>query len=196
MTGRKPKWRASEGGGSDRNRNRCYRILALTRILSNGYPLRGKTLMGGGSVRRSGDGEIAGVIGSTASGPQRQPQLWGAHHEFSVRRLVGRRCLDLRHRFRCGLSGAQAGRMDREGLQIPHRRDDAGAAASLHDDRRTHRPAGTGAARIGRLGGQHADAGLRRRAVRPGPAAGCREILHHHSGRRSATANRRNLPTA
>ena len=73
--------------------------------------------------------------------------------------------------------------MDRQGFQIPHRRDDAGAAAALHHDRRADRTAGAGAARLGRLRGQHADADLWRRIVRPRPAARRREILHHHSRR-------------
>ena len=60
----------------------------------------------------------------------------------------------------------------------------AGAAAALHHDRRADRTAGAGAARLGRLGGQHADGGVRRRIVRPRPAAGRREILHHHSRQR------------
>src|SRR4030088_937764 len=40
----------------------------------------------------------------------------------------------------------------------------------------------SGAARLGRLGGEHADGDVRRRVVRSRPAAGCRQILHHHSG--------------
>jgi len=56
---------------------------------------------------------------------------------------------------------AETGRLDRHGLQIPHRRDNAGTAASLHHHRRADRPAGAGAAWFGRLGGQHADAGFR-----------------------------------
>ena len=100
---------------------------------------------------------------------------------FPYAALSAAACPDLRHRFRGRLSGAETGRLDRQGFQIPHRRDDAGAAAALHHDRRADRPAGAGAARLGRLGRQHADAGFRRRIVRPRPAAGCREILHHHS---------------
>ena len=61
----------------------------------------------------------------------------------------------------CRLPGAETGRLDRQGFQIPHRRDHAGAAAALHHGRRADRPAGAGAARFRRLGGQHADAGLR-----------------------------------
>ena len=110
--------------------------------------------------------------------------LGGDHHEFSVRRLVGRRIgPDLHHRFRRRLSRAETGRVDRQGFQIPHRRDDAGIAAALHHDRRADRTAGAGAARLGRLGRQHADGDLRRRNVRRRPAAGRREILHHHSRR-------------
>ena len=60
----------------------------------------------------------------------------------------------------------------------------AGTAAALHHDRRADRPAGAGAARLGRLGREHADGRLRRRVVRRRPAARCREILHHHSRRR------------
>ena len=82
-----------------------------------------------------------------------------------------------------GLSRAEARRLDRQGLQIPQRRDDAGTAAALHHGRRADRPAGAGAARLGRLGREHADAGLRRRIVRRRPAARRLEILHHHSRR-------------
>src|SRR5450759_3155565 len=47
------------------------------------------------------------------------------------------------------------------------RQNHAGAAPALYHRRRTDRPAGAGAARLGRLGGDHADAGLCGRAVRP-----------------------------
>ena len=102
--------------------------------------------------------------------------------EFA-RGAFGRSLPDFVCRARCGLSRAEAGRLDRQGFQIPHRRDHAGTAAALHHRRRADRPAGAGAARLGRLGGQHADAGLRRRVVRRRPAARCLEILHHHSRR-------------
>ena len=45
------------------------------------------------------------------------------------------------------------------------------------------RSAGVGAARLRRLGREHADARIRRRNVRSRPAARRFEILHHHSGR-------------
>ena len=78
---------------------------------------------------------------------------------------------------------AEAGRLDRARFQVPHRRGHARASPALHDGRRALRPAGAGAARHDGLGGQHADAGLRRRAVRARPAARCRPVLHHPPGR-------------
>ena len=103
--------------------------------------------------------------------------------KFSRAALSAAFASDLAYRHGGGLSRAEAGRLDRKGFQIPHRRDHAGAAAALHHDRRADRPAGAGAARLRRLGRQHADAGLRRRIVRPRPAARCGEILHHHPRR-------------
>ena len=57
------------------------------------------------------------------------------------------------------------------------------AAPALHDDRCADRRAGAGAARHRGLGREHARAGLRRRAVRPGPAAGRQPLLRDPSGR-------------
>ena len=124
------------------------------------------------------------MIGFPSKRRTRSPQPLGGHHEFSVRRLVSRRTgADHSHGFRRRLSRAETGRLDRQGFQIPYRRDDFGAAAALHHDRRADRTAGAGVARLGRLRRQHADGGIWRRNVRPRPATGCREILHHHSRR-------------
>src|SRR5207237_313583 len=55
----------------------------------------------------------------------------GAHHEFLARRTLGRLCHDFIRRIRRGLPRAQAGRLGRQGFQIPQRPDHAGAAAAL-----------------------------------------------------------------
>ncbi len=62
-------------------------------------------------------------------------------------------------------------------FQVPHGRGAACAQASLHDDRRAHRRAGTGVARHHGLGCGHVDARVRRRALRSRPAARCDPLL-------------------
>ena len=84
---------------------------------------------------------------------------------------------------RRGLSRAEAGRLDRQGFPLPHRRGDARAAPALHDGRRADRRAGADPARHRRLRRELPDAGLRRRAVRRGPAARRHEVLHHPARR-------------
>lgn len=58
--------------------------------------------------------------------------------------------------------------MDREGFQVPYRRDHAGVAAELHHARRPRRPAGGGAAWLGRFGRQPADADFAGELFGPG----------------------------
>ena len=82
-----------------------------------------------------------------------------------------------------GLSRAERGRLDRQGLPLPHRRCDARGSPALHDGRRADRRAGAAPAWHRRSGCELPDARLCRRTVRRRPAARCQEIFHHPAGR-------------
>ena len=75
------------------------------------------------------------------------------------------------------LSGAEAGRLDRQGLPLPHRRCDARGSPALHDGRRADRRAGAAPAWHRRCGRELPDAGLCRRTVRRRPAARCQKYF-------------------
>src|SRR5882762_5084910 len=85
--------------------------------------------------------------------PPRAAALGEKHHEMFARGAIGGLCNDFT--YGCGgrLSGTEARRLDRQGFQIPYRRDHAGAAAALHHDWRAERPAGAGAAWVRRIRG-------------------------------------------
>ncbi len=80
-----------------------------------------------------------------------------------------------------GISGAIGGRVGRARLSLSYRRDHARAPPGLPHHRRALRRAGSRVARNGGVGRQHADAGLRRRALRGGTTARRLALLHHHS---------------
>ena len=76
-------------------------------------------------------------------------------------------------------------------FSLPHRRGDARTDAALHDHRRAHRRAGAGPARHRRLGREHADAGLRGRAVRRRASRSTRRSTSSSCPTPSAPASRR-----
>ena len=70
-----------------------------------------------------------------------------------------------------------------------------GTQAPLSHPGRSFGHAGAGAAWHGGNAASMLNPGFRRRIVRAGTAAGCREILHHHSGRARAMAAAPSHPT-
>ena len=95
-----------------------------------------------------------------------------------------------------GLSRTEGRRLDRARLSLSHRRGHAGTAPALHHRRRAFGTARADPARHHRFRRHHADAGIRGRAVRPRPAAGCEQVLHHPAGRHRRPESRPSLPTA